>query len=214
MTVTEKILACLLLVSLFVVINVLFFFLAKKLMFDGKNYSDLKDIEHFIEKAKSENQKGLEKAKKHLEKFSLQDQIVFLQGCCASAEDTAVFLNCEKSKIAKTMAFDNGEFSFLLLASDTFPISRKKLKAEFGKKTKLVKESELEETTGYSYGRLCPFDSNNLPVYIDRSLENFDFIYVYVGNYENIVKLTQSEIIKTTDFVKWVDVTKTKNRVD
>ena len=51
-------------------------------------------------------------------------------------------------------------------------------------------------------------------MYIDRSLENFDFIYVYVGNYENIVKLTQSEIIKTTDFVKWVDVTKTKNRVD
>lgn len=214
MTVTQKVIACIFLVILFVVINILFFYLAKKLMFDGKNYSDLKDIEHFIKQAKADNQKSLEKAANHLKKFSLDKKIVSLDGSCVSTEDTAVFLNCEKSKIAKTMAFDNGEFSFLLLASDVFHISRQKLKNEFGKKTKLVKENELEEITGYSYSRLCPFDSNFLPVYVDESLKDLDFVYVYSGNYDNVVKLTQSELIRATNFEKWVDVTKRKNRAD
>ena len=72
----------------------------------------------------------------------------------------------------------------------------------------------MEEITGYSYSRLCPFDSNFLPVYVDESLKDLDFVYVYSGNYDNVVKLTQSELIRATNFEKWVDVTKRKNRAD
>ncbi len=66
-----------------------------------------------------------------------------------------------------------------------------------------------EETlavTGHPVGGVCPFGlASPLPVYIDRSLQPFDFVYPAAGSLNASVKLTPDRLFDLVGS-RWVDL--------
>ena len=67
----------------------------------------------------------------------------------------------------------------------------------------------VEEMIGHAAGGVCPFGINdNVLVYLDKSLKQYEYIYPACGTSNTAVKLLISELELSSKYVKWVDVCK------
>ena len=58
-------------------------------------------------------------------------------------------------------------------------------------------------------GGVCPFGINeNVEVYLDESLKQYEIIYPACGSSNSAVKLTVNELETASNYLKWVDVCK------
>ena len=152
---------------------------------------------------------SLEKAKKHLEKFNLEDKIMEFTLSSATVEEAAKAIGCKESEIAKTLSFLIEDKPILIVVAGDCKIDNGKYKQEFGKKAKMIPYEEVEKLIGHNVGGVCPFGINeNVTVYLDNSLKKFDTIYPACGESNTAVKLTIEELEKTSNYKKWIDVCK------
>jgi prolyl-tRNA editing enzyme YbaK/EbsC (Cys-tRNA(Pro) deacylase) len=64
------------------------------------------------------------------------------------------------------------------------------------------------EITGHPVGGVCPFGlKNSLPVYLDVSLQAYQYVYPAAGSPQSAVKMTPGELQEVTGGT-WVDVCK------
>lgn len=151
------------------------------------------------------------KAKKHLEKFGLENNIMEFDMSSATVKDAALALNCTEGEIAKTLSFLVKEKPILILAAGNAKIDNSKYKSEFHTKAKMISFDEVESTIGHNVGGVCPFGINEeIEVYLDESLKEYDIIYPACGSSNSAVKLTISELEKASCYTKWIDVCKKK----
>ena len=149
---------------------------------------------------------SLEKAKKHLEKFNLEDKIMEFTQSSATVEEAAKAIGCKESEIAKTLSFLIEDKPILIVVAGDCKIDNGKYKQEFGKKAKMIPYEEVEKLIGHNVGGVCPFGINeNVTVYLDNSLKKFDTIYPACGESNTAVKLTIEELEKTSNYKKWID---------
>ncbi len=89
----------------------------------------------------------------------------------------------------------NGEFVFALMPADK-KISMKKLaKAAGAKSASMSKPDEAERITGYKVGGVSPFGSKQaLRVFMDSSLEDFDFVGINGGGRGVILKVSMDDL--------------------
>ena len=152
---------------------------------------------------------SLEKAKKHLEKFNLEDKIMEFTQSSATVEEAAKAIGCKESEIAKTLSFLIEDKPILIVVAGDCKIDNGKYKQEFGKKAKMIPYEEVEKLIGHNVGGVCPFGINeNVTVYLDNSLKKFDTIYPACGESNTAIKLTIEELEKTSNYKKWIDVCK------
>ena len=152
---------------------------------------------------------SLEKAKEHLKKFNLENNIMEFNTSSATVEDAAKALNCKEKEIAKTLSFLVNNEAILIVVAGDKKIDNTKYKAEFNTKARMIPFEEVEEYTGHKPGGVCPFGVNeNVKIYLDESLKRFDIIYPACGSSNSAVKLTIEELEKASNFEKWVDVCK------
>ena len=96
-----------------------------------------------------------------------------------------------------------------MIAAGDKKIDNAKYKKEFGVKAKMVPSEEVESKIGHEVGGVCPFGINeNVEVYLDISLKEYDIMYPACGSHNSAVKLTIDELEKTSRYLKWVDVCK------
>ena len=73
----------------------------------------------------------------------------------------------------------------------------------------MIPASDVETLIGHAVGGVCPFGVNeNVTIYLDISLKRHQIIYPACGSSNSAVKLTISELEKSSNYQKWIDVCK------
>jgi prolyl-tRNA editing enzyme YbaK/EbsC (Cys-tRNA(Pro) deacylase) len=112
----------------------------------------------------------------------------------------------EPGRIAKTLAFglQDGRF-ILLVARGDARIDNRKFKEAFGK-GKMLAPERVVELTGHPVGGVCPFGlAHPLPIYLDKSLQDFDEVLPAAGATHSAVRISPAQLASVTDG-QWVDV--------
>lgn len=150
---------------------------------------------------------SVEKARGFLKQHHLEDRIRVFEKGTETVEKAAEQIGCLPSEIAKSMAFELGERSILIVAAGDVRIDNKKYKDEFGKKAKMIKKEDLIEKIGYPMGGVCPFNVNeDVEIYMDHSLKRFEKVYPAGGSEDSVIELSLQELERIIQPVKWVDL--------
>ena len=149
------------------------------------------------------------KAKEYLKKFNLEDRIMEFDVSSATVREAANALGCSEGEIAKTLSFLVGTKPILIVVSGDSKIDNSKYKKEFSTKAKMIPFDDVESLIGHSVGGVCPFGINeNVEVYLDESLKQYEIIYPACGSSNSAVKLTVNDLETASNYKKWVDVCK------
>lgn len=152
---------------------------------------------------------SLEKAKEHLKKYKLDQNIMEFITSSATVQEAAIALNCTEGEIAKTLSFMVEEKPILIVVSGDAKIDNSKYKAEFHKKAKMIPHENVEKIIGHQVGGVCPFGINEgVEVYLDKSLQKYKTVYPASGSDSSAVKLTIQELEQASNYQKWIDVCK------
>ena len=122
-----------------------------------------------------------------------------------TVESAALAHGVEPGRIAKTLAFRLGDGRVVLLvAAGHARIDNAKFKQVFGK-GKMLPTDEVLALTGHPVGGVCPFGlAQDLPVYLDLSLQTFDEVLPAAGSVNSAVRISPALMAKVTGGV-WVD---------
>ena len=150
---------------------------------------------------------SFEKAKAHLSKFGLEDNIMEFDVSSATVPLAAAALGCQPGQIGKTLSFLVDEKPLLIVVAGDAKVDNKKFKAIFGKRPKMIAFKEVESIIGHGVGGVCPFGINEgVPVYLDDSVKRFEIIHPAAGSSNSAVRLTIAQLEEASGFEKWVDV--------
>ena len=153
---------------------------------------------------------SVEKVRKYLSGYSMQDRLREFPVSSATVELAARALGVEPARIAKSISLhDGGDGCIIVVTAGDAKVDNAKYKAEFGIKARMLGPDEVEPLTGYRIGGVCPF--GNPPgarVYCDVSLRRFDTVYPAGGSGSSCVALSCGELSRLSGSVKWVDVCK------
>lgn len=148
-------------------------------------------------------------ARKHLEKFNRENDILEFDESSATVLLAAEVLNVEPGRIAKSISLKNGEGAILVVTAGDTKLDNKKFKAEFGMKAKMLTPEETMEYIGHPVGGVCPFGlKEDVPIFLDESLKRFETVYPACGSSNSAIKLTCNEMEEYSESKKWVDVCK------
>lgn len=152
---------------------------------------------------------SIEKAKEHLKKYKLDQNIMEFTTSSATVQEAAIALNCTEGEIAKTLSFMVEEKPILIVVSGDAKIDNSKYKAEFHKKAKMIPHENVEKIIGHQVGGVCPFGINEgVEVYLDKSLQKYKTVYPASGSDSSAVKLTIQELEQASNYQKWIDLCK------
>ena len=152
---------------------------------------------------------SLEKAKAYLASRGLLDHVVELAASTATVAEAAQALGVEPDMIAKTMSFLQGDKAVLILTEGTAKVDNRKYKDTFHTKAKMIPFEDVEQRVGHAPGGVCPFGiPEDVTVYLDESLRQFETVYPAAGNDHSAVKLTLAELEQVANAKGWVDVCK------
>lgn len=132
--------------------------------------------------------------------------IIELEVSTATVALAAEAHGVEPGRIAKTLAFRiNGGQAILLVARGDARIDNRKFKDCFGK-GKMLPAEDVVELTGHPVGGVCPFGlANDLPIYLDQSLQAFDEVLPAAGAIHSAIRLSPALLAEITGG-QWVDV--------
>ncbi|MCB6365844.1 YbaK/EbsC family protein [Intestinibacillus massiliensis] len=152
---------------------------------------------------------SMEKARAHLASFGLEGRIQEFTVSSATVGLAAEAVGCEPARIAKTLSFENGDGSILVVAAGDAKVDNRKFKDRFGRKAKMLSADEVEARIGHGVGGVCPFGvRDGVEVYTDASLQRFDTVYPAAGTAASAVRLSCEELYEASGSRGWVDVCK------
>lgn len=152
---------------------------------------------------------SIEKAKACLSALGYADHIIELAASTATVSEAAQALGVQPGMIAKTMSFLQGDKAVLILTEGTAKVDNRKYKDTFRTKAKMIPLEDVECLIGHAPGGVCPFGvPDNVDVYLDESLRQFETVYPAAGNDHSAVKLTLAELEQVANAKGWVDVCK------
>lgn len=137
---------------------------------------------------------------------NLDIPIVELEVSTATVALAAQAHGVAAGRIAKTLAFrlSDGR-ALLLVARGDARIDNRKFKDAFGK-GKMLPPDEVVALTGHPVGGVCPFGLiEPLPIYLDRSLQDFDEVLPAAGGTYSAVRISPAQLAEVTAG-QWVDV--------
>ncbi len=154
---------------------------------------------------------SIEKVKAFFRSHGMEDRVIEFDVSSATVELAAAALGCDGAHIAKSMSFDAGEKTIIVVCAGDTKVDNAKFKAQFGVKAKMLSPDLLPSRVGHAMGGVCPFAlSDGVEVYLDVSLKRFDTVYPACGSSNSAIGLSIEELEKYSGFVDWVDVTKFK----
>jgi prolyl-tRNA editing enzyme YbaK/EbsC (Cys-tRNA(Pro) deacylase) len=149
---------------------------------------------------------SLQSVREFFQARQLDLPIIELEVSTATVALAAEAHGVEPGRIAKTLAFRlSDDRVIILVSSGDARISNRKFKAAFGK-GKMLSPAEVVELTGHPVGGVCPFGLlQPLPIFLDKSLQNFDEVLPAAGTIHSAVRISPAQLAAVTDG-QWVDV--------
>ena len=152
---------------------------------------------------------AIEKVKNYFKQLGIDSKIQEFETSSATVELAAEALDCEPSRIAKTLSFKIDEKCILIVAAGDAKIDNVKFKAEFHTKAKMLAPEEVEILIGHTIGGVCPFGINeNIDVYLDISLKRFNTVFPACGSSNSAIELTINDLERYSNNIKWIDACK------
>ena len=154
---------------------------------------------------------SLESVRAEFADRGLDIPIIELEVSTATVALAADAHGVEPGRIAKTLAFrlSDGR-AILLVARGDARIDNRLFKAQFGR-GRMLGADDVVALTGHPVGGVCPFGlAQPLPIYLDRSLRDFDEILPAAGAIHSAVRLSPQQLAEITDG-EWVDVCQAAN---
>ncbi|ADI01026.1 MAG TPA: YbaK/EbsC family protein [Syntrophothermus lipocalidus] len=150
---------------------------------------------------------GIKDVREYLRQWDREKDILEFDTSSATVELAAQAVGVEPARIAKTLAFKNGEGALLVVAAGDARVDNKKFKQEFGFKPHMLSPDEALALTGHPVGGVCPFGlKQDVPVFCDVSLKRFDTVFPACGSSNSAIELTCEELDLYSRNVRWVDV--------
>ncbi len=152
----------------------------------------------------------IENVREYFKKFGIEDKILEFNASSATVELAAKALNTSEGRIAKSMAFMQGENVVIIVMTGDVKIDNSKYKAEFHVKAKMVPFDAVGQIIGHNAGGVCPFAINDgIKVYLDDSLKKYETVFPACGSSNSAIELTFNELEKySQNFSGWINVTK------
>jgi len=151
---------------------------------------------------------SVESVKNFFIEHGLKDPVFILEECGATVDLAAKTLGVEPELIAKTLSFRLKDRDILIVTKGDARIDNRKYKDFFKTKAKMLCHDEVAEITGHPVGGVCPFGLiNPIDVYIDVSLEKYEYVYPAAGSSFTALKIQPSEMQELTH-AEFIDVCK------
>ncbi len=114
-----------------------------------------------------------------------------------NSELAARSLGVEVGQIAKTILFlADGSPVIVVISGDRRVDPKKVRELGHGRKVRLAGPEDVAAHTGFSVGAVSPVAlPEGIPVYLDRSLRRFEFIYPAAGETNNMFRTTPAELL-------------------
>ncbi|GFI50430.1 hypothetical protein IMSAGC020_01636 [Lachnospiraceae bacterium] len=152
---------------------------------------------------------SVEKVREYFKTKGIDERIQEFEVSSATVSLAAKALECEESRIAKTLSFHIGEKVVLIVTAGDAKIDNPKYKARFGTKAKMLSFDEAEPLIGHAVGGVCPFAVNEgVDTYLDISLKRFNTVFPACGSSNSAIELSLRELEEYSDFIEWIDVCK------
>jgi prolyl-tRNA editing enzyme YbaK/EbsC (Cys-tRNA(Pro) deacylase) len=148
---------------------------------------------------------GLASVRAFFAQHHLDLPILETEALTPTVESAALAHGVEPGRIAKTLAFRLGDARVVLLvAAGHARIDNAKFKQAFGK-GKMLPADEVLALTGHPVGGVCPFGlAQDLPVFLDQSLQAFEEVLPAAGSVNSAVRISPALMAQVTGGV-WVD---------
>jgi len=151
---------------------------------------------------------SVESVRRFFQDKGLVRDIIEFGESTATVQLAANALGVEPELIAKTMALKLKDRNILLVTKGDAKIDNKKYKDYFKTKAKMLNAEEVSAVTGHPVGGVCPFGLNEqIDIYLDLSLKQFEYVYPAAGSKNSAVKMSLKQLEELTDGT-WVDVCK------
>ncbi len=152
---------------------------------------------------------SINSVRSYLAQFGVANQILEFDVSSATVDLASVALGCEPCRIAKTLSFDCGGETILVVTAGDCKIDNAKFKQQFSCKAKMLVADEVCERTGHEVGGVCPFANPcGVQVYLDVSLKRFKTVFPACGSANSAIELTLDELERYVQNAMWVDVCK------
>lgn len=148
----------------------------------------------------------MNKVEEFFKQNNLPFTVQYLNESTATVDLAAAALGEKPERIAKTLSFQVKDDYIVVVFAGTARIDNKKYKQTFGVKAKMLSADQALEHIGHPVGGVCPFAlPDNVKVYLDQSLQQFDYIYPAAGTPNSAVKMSPQELHGATAGA-WVEV--------
>ncbi|MCM1052741.1 MAG: YbaK/EbsC family protein [Ruminococcus sp.] len=147
------------------------------------------------------------KVKSDLEKNGIIDHLTIHKDIGDTVEHASTLLKCKPGEIGKSLAFLVDDIPIMIVCAGDTKINSGKFKKIFHTKPKMIPRELVETIIGHKPGGVCPFGINdNVKVYLDISLKDYNIIHI-AGGEENItIKLSLKELEKYSNYIEYIDV--------
>ena len=142
----------------------------------------------------------VKRVEKIIKKFDENLSVSILKTSARTALEAASSLNCDVGAIVKSLLFKtDNKYALFLIAGDK-KASLKKIKKNIKfSDVSMASADEVKSITGYSIGGVSPVGHiKNIDIYIDKSLERFDFLFAAAGHPNCIFKISFLDLKKIT----------------
>jgi Cys-tRNA(Pro) deacylase len=151
---------------------------------------------------------SVERVREYFREHGLEYEIHEFGESTETVELAAQALGVEPELIAKTLALTVRDRGVLMVTKGDARIDNRKFKDTFGVKAKMMSPEEVLEKTGYPVGGVCPFAiKQDMEIYLDLSLREFEKVYPAAGSKNSCIEITPEELYRITG-AQWVDVCK------
>ena len=142
----------------------------------------------------------VKRVEKIIKEFDENLSVSVLKTSARTALEAASSLNCDVGAIVKSLLFKtDNKFCLFLIAGDK-KASLKKIKKNIKfSDVSMASADEVKSITGYTIGGVSPVGHiNDVDIYIDNSLERFNFLFAAAGHPYCIFKISFLNLKKIT----------------
>ncbi len=142
----------------------------------------------------------VKRVEKIIKEFDENLSVSVLKTSARTALEAASSLNCDVGAIVKSLLFKtDNKFCLFLIAGDK-KASLKKIKKNIKfSDVSMATADEVKSITGYTIGGVSPVGHiNYVDIYIDNSLERFNFLFAAAGHPNCIFKISFLNLKKIT----------------
>ena len=138
---------------------------------------------------------------KILKKFDQKMNVIVLDSSARTAIEAASSLGCEVGAIVKSLLFKTeNQFTLFLVSGDKKASLNKIKKTLKITDASMASVDEVKNITGYTIGGVSPVGHlNKIDIFLDISLQRFDFLFAAAGHPNCVFKINFSDLQKITN---------------